>query len=155
MWLKLTKTLRRLLRDTSKFFCGTATYHINVNVDVEHIGWISLIQSTFTCSKSTMETLHKLTIKSAERWCQWRRFCVFISFLRRLYTLIWCFHCWLWASKSRLETRACNFRHLWWIFSWKANGMNYFWPIFSFYTPRKHQNPSGFPIFSGVIERQN
>ena len=54
---------------------------------------IDLAQLLFTCWKSTIKTPQRR---------QWRRSGVFIVILNRFHTLLRCFYCRLWASKSWL-----------------------------------------------------
>ena len=63
--------------------------------------------STFTCSKSKMETLceicQKLIVKTSDR-----RHAFILLILKRFHTLFWCFYYWLWTSKYRLSL--CKFQ---------------------------------------------
>ena len=52
-------------------------------------------------TKTVCEIYSELTMKTPERH-QWSFLMFSLLTLKRFYTLLWCCHCWLWASKCHL-----------------------------------------------------
>ena len=81
-----------------------STLGMNMNKVTRMMSDIIQVALTFTCSKSTIETLEK-DMKYVQSWQNNTRATPLTSFwcLNISQTLFWCFHCWLWPMNADWE----------------------------------------------------